>query len=443
MELTKHRIIIAYTGVLVIFFIGFSLPVSGVIYHFEDDFSSTQSNDWTFESVNREARPYEYVNDTFIIENGQLVSSGAFNPFETNSAYLIDTTVNGAWSFDVYVPSRAEGDIIFQGLFSVMMSERQMGPPELGANLTRFPNFALHVTIGKLETFAWNGTDENANLRSVFFTKQKFDRRQHYDIVRTLDRLYVFVDGSLIQNRTLSANIGPINNYFTINTGKGNGIRFDNFKITNDFNSKLNEILESATKFYNNPLFFAIGAGSVVLAGSVSYWRITKKKELAKLIKISSNGDFSTISQSISQVFDDKKSLYFLLLGHKTYSTNLLDAKLEAEMKSEMQQFKHILHPIRLSIMQILFTNPKISSTELRHRLDLSMSDYYNSVKPLEKLNLIRLYDDFDEDGSSKQFVLIEERGKGEFAKFIKLVSKYVEQTKDFIPDYDGTDLYP
>ncbi|MHA2172435.1 MAG: hypothetical protein ACXAB7_21400, partial [Candidatus Kariarchaeaceae archaeon] len=248
MELTKHRIIIAYTGVLVIFFIGFSLPVSGVIYHFEDDFSSTQSNDWTFESVNREARPYEYVNDTFIIENGQLVSSGAFNPFETNSAYLIDTTVNGAWSFDVYVPSRAEGDIIFQGLFSVMMSERQMGPPELGANLTRFPNFALHVTIGKLETFAWNGTDENANLRSVFFTKQKFDRRQHYDIVRTLDRLYVFVDGSLIQNRTLSANIGPINNYFTINTGKGNGIRFDNFKITNDFNSKLNEILESATK---------------------------------------------------------------------------------------------------------------------------------------------------------------------------------------------------
>lgn len=121
----------------------------------------------------------------------------------------------------------------------------------------------------------------------------------------------------------------------------------------------------------------------------------------------------------------------------------MLDEKFEASMKTEMQQFKHIFHPIRLAIMQVLHTTSKISSIEIRNRLDLSMSDYYNSVRMLEKLDLVKVFDDFDEDGLTKQFLIMVEEGKRVYGKFIKLVGKYVNLAKDFIPDFDDDMLYP
>lgn len=142
-------------------------------------------------------------------------------------------------------------------------------------------------------------------------------------------------------------------------------------------------------------------------------------------------------------MFDNNKSLYFTLLGQKSKNTNLLDEKFEADMKAEMQQFKHIFHPIRLAIMQLLHISSKSSSIEIRNRLDLSMSDYYNSVRSLEKLNFVKVFDDFDENGLTKQFVIMEENGKRVYTKFIKLVGKYVDLAKDFIPDFDDDTLYP
>ena len=71
------------------------------------------------------------------------------------------------------------------------------------------------------------------------------------------------------------------------------------------------------------------------------------------------------------------------------------------------------------------------------------MSEYYSSIRPLEKHKLIQVFDDFSEEGLTRQFVIMEEKGKMMYAKFIKLIGKYTDFVKDFIPDYDGTDLYP
>ncbi|MCE7733333.1 MAG: helix-turn-helix transcriptional regulator [Candidatus Heimdallarchaeota archaeon] len=168
-----------------------------------------------------------------------------------------------------------------------------------------------------------------------------------------------------------------------------------------------------------------------------------QKKNLAKLIKISSNGRYPEVSETISNLFNNQKSLYYLFLGHRTHDINVLEKSYEASMTSAMQQYRHLLHPFRLSMMQLLYTNPKLTSIEIKERLDLSWSDYYNSIRSLEKLKLIKVFDDFDIEGSTKQFVILEEKGKVEYTEFVKVIGKYVDFAKEFIPDYDGTDLYP
>lgn len=161
------------------------------------------------------------------------------------------------------------------------------------------------------------------------------------------------------------------------------------------------------------------------------------------MIKISSNGSFPEVSDTISTIFDHKKSLYFLFLGHRTHDIDFLNKNYEASMKSEMDEYRHFLHPFRLSIMKLLFTDTILSSIEIKMRLELSSSEFYNSIRPLEKQNLIRVYDDFDENGYTRQFVILEEKGNQEYRQFIKLIDKFVDEAKEFIPDYDGTDLYP
>lgn len=158
---------------------------------------------------------------------------------------------------------------------------------------------------------------------------------------------------------------------------------------------------------------------------------------------MSSNGSYPHVSSMISRIFKNQQSLYFLFLGHRTNDINVLEKSYEASMTAAMEQYRHLLHPFRLSIMQLLYTSPRLTSIEIKERLDLSWSDYYNSIRSLEKINLIKVFDDFDEEGSTKQFVILEEKGKNEYTEFIKIVGKYVDFAKEFIPDYDGTDLYP
>ncbi|MHA2252225.1 MAG: winged helix-turn-helix domain-containing protein [Candidatus Kariarchaeaceae archaeon] len=432
--------------VLLVLISGTTSRVDGVNYQFEEDFSDPNTDLWTFAAYNFSAEPFQPENNTFQIENGQLFSNGTFDGYTSNQAYIVDTTAFGAWSIDVNIPSTAEEDLYFDRLFAILMSDLKMGPPTV-ENSTHWGSFGFDFAINEFGFGAHNGTP-NVLRNANGVVPMQFNQTQHYDLIRTTEKFYVFIDQTHVANFTLANDIGTDINYFTIVTPQGSNITFDNVKITTNATGLLTELgvspksVESAESV-NRLLLFTIGAGTLGLLTGGSYYQIRKKKELAKLISISSNGNFSKVSISITQIFNSKKSLYFLFLGHRTRDINLLEKSYEASMTSAMQQYKHLLHPFRLSIIQLLYINSRLTSIEIKERLDLSWSDFYNSVRRLEKLKLIRVFDDFDEDGSTRQFVILEEEGKQQYGGFINLVGKIVDDVKDLIPDYDGTDLYP
>jgi DNA-binding MarR family transcriptional regulator len=434
-------------------------PVYGVNHHYEQDFSDGLPTNVILKSYDFLPSTPQPQTHTFVVNSdGRLLSNGTRDPFITNTIAMEDHTAFGGWSFDAYIPSTAQHDDWFDRYFAVLWSELIMGPVS-EPNSTNLASFTFFVENGNLDYRARNMTTIGLMMDKPF-PMQKFDQSQHYDVVRTLDRFYLFVDGEIALNITLSANIGPVINYFTINTGRGNQIWFDNIKITRDYSGLLNGLLgieettsiasqetsvtnKNTSDSNNGLLLFGIGGSTIALASVISFWHISQKKRIAKLVKLSSNGRYPNVSNIISNVFDYKKSLYFLLLGHRTHHINALDENFEAELTSKMQRYKHFLHPFRLSIMQILYTNPKIASIEIRDKLNLSWSDYYNAIRHLEKRNLIRVFDDFDSDGSTRQFVVMEEEGAKEYEAFVEVIGTFVNIAQDYIPDYDGTDLYP
>ena len=94
-----------------------------------------------------------------------------------------------------------------------------------------------------------------------------------------------------------SSNFGPQINYIDIIAAQGSGIKYDNLKITSDAQGVLDSLLDISSPFTgsgitedtnsisdsnsestDDRLFYAAGAGSVALVGTISYWRVNKKK---------------------------------------------------------------------------------------------------------------------------------------------------------------------
>jgi DNA-binding MarR family transcriptional regulator len=412
--------------------------------------------DWTVEGINFDVVVDDLPQITdpaFNFENGELDSPGDNTPNQHHQMSIPDNTAYGGWSLDIFIPSDTEPVAPFDRLAGLFASKLKMGFE------TNWPTFHIDIWEGRIFVGAENGSSGDNFGLDVGIPEIEYDKYQHYDLVRTEERLYVFIDNMVALNWTFTVDLDDTINYFTIVTAKGSNIRFDNIQITTDSTGLLDDILnppvtsESTSQATDtgspdgptttDTVLVALGGGSVALAGGALSWRRYQKKRLAKLIRISSNGSFPEVSGTISEIFKKKNSLYFLFLGHKTQDIRQLEDKIEAEMTEELHKYRQIFHPFRLSIINLLHSNPKITSIEVRTRLGLSKHEYYNSLKALEKQKLIRIFDDFDLDGSTKQFVILEEKGREMYVKFIKLVDKYVNEAKDFIPDFDGADLYP
>lgn len=176
-----------------------------------------------------------------------------------------------------------------------------MGPPSIEPNSTFYSSFGIFIEKGILEFHAHDGTSTLFANQNEITTLQKFDITQRYDMIRTDDRFYLFIDNSIIINVTLSSAIGTTINYFTINVGTGSNLSFDNIKITTDAQGVLeslntistsdtfsntdtvsttdtNSLSDSSSESSSDSLFFAVGTGSIALVGTVSYWRFNKKK---------------------------------------------------------------------------------------------------------------------------------------------------------------------
>lgn len=137
--------------------------------------------------------------------------------------------------------------------------------------------------------------------------------------------------------------------------------------------------------------------------------------------------------------------MYLFLLGQKEVRKNLgiLEEKLEAALFAELDEYRNILHPLKLSIMQLVYVDNKISSVEVKDKLEISWSDHHRSINSLSKLNFINVIEDFDQEGSKRQFLVITEHGKLEYVRLIKIISKFIDRASELIPNFDSDLLYP
>lgn len=284
MKLIKQssiRIKIVIIGLMLMVFTASPSTVNAVYDHFQEDFSGEQFDTWTFEAFNF-SEPFQAEDHTFSFDNDQLYSNGTYDGYTSNSAYIVDTTAFGQWSFDVYIPTTAEESLYFKRLFAILFSDLKMGPEGIDPNSTHWSSFGVSFSNQSAQFRAFNGSP--GVLSDITKTiPMEFNQTQHYDLIRTTERFYVFIDQTNVLNVTLSQDIGSVINHFTINTGQGTNIIFDNVKITTDAIGALSELgVEipplSSEESDDSILFYTLGAGIIALIGSTSYWRISKKK---------------------------------------------------------------------------------------------------------------------------------------------------------------------
>ncbi|MCE7737597.1 MAG: hypothetical protein GPJ54_22090 [Candidatus Heimdallarchaeota archaeon] len=302
MKLNKQssfKINLTYFGVMLILTLGSATPSYAATYHFEDDFSDPLLSGWKFVQVDFSSVPTATVNHTFVIQNEELVSTGTLDVFKENAVFVPDNTAFGGWSFDLYLPS----SLTLSQDHQIMMSREELGYETFHAI------FSLNIERDSLNLRTFNGTDSHDHDGGISTTVTliEYDKYQHYDLIRTVDRFYVFIDKIMALNMTLTLNLDTSVNYFGLVATQGSNARFDNIQITTDGIGLLNELLGLAT---SNPsdsssssiiesetssssltvdssnevsssdetLFLTIGPGAITLLVGGFFWRKYQQK---------------------------------------------------------------------------------------------------------------------------------------------------------------------
>lgn len=107
-----------------------------------------------------------------------------------------------------------------------------------------------------------------------------------------------------------------------------------------------------------------------------------------------------------------------------------------------MYQYRFLLHPYRLAIMKLLNKYIRLSSLEIKEKLNLSWGEYSNTITSLKKKGYISYSDDFDEN-SVRRFIHLEEPGRQDFEKLTKLLADFLFYSTDIIDDVDYDNTYP
>lgn len=91
----------------------------------------------------------------------------------------------------------------------------------------------------------------------------------------------------------------------------------------------------------------------------------------------------------------------------------------------ELFNYKYMLHPVRLAILQLLSETPFITSSELKQQLDIPWGYLSNHLKTLKDKNLIMTESRFIE-GSVKMVVYLEPGGDKEFHSLLETLDSFL-----------------
>lgn len=151
-------------------------------------------------------------------------------------------------------------------------------------------------------------------------------------------------------------------------------------------------------------------------------------------------------TQSILGTFTDHFSkdqlLYLAALARP--SSSKPDTVDERQIPHELKEYRYLMHPVRLSIMKLLYKNYNLTSTDIKHQLNISWGEYSSHISSLVKHGFISTKDGFH-NGIKVNIVLLEEMGRKEYESLFELLKEFLE---DDGPDYykqqiELDDLYP
>ncbi len=99
----------------------------------------------------------------------------------------------------------------------------------------------------------------------------------------------------------------------------------------------------------------------------------------------------------------------------------------DESIPQELQRFKTLLHPTRLSIMLILLRHLKINAADLRRILAIPWGTFDTHVKTLAEAGLISLGKEFSRD-VPRIVLLLEPEGERQIREFLQIWNSFDSQ---------------
>lgn len=164
----------------------------------------------------------------------------------------------------------------------------------------------------------------------------------------------------------------------------------------------------------------AVSVAVISLLG-VSMYHV-KSKSAIDILKLSKQQ-----KSIISDIFQNRTSAYFYILNQSSKEIDENTIQPEAQ---DIFKYKFLLHPVRLSIMKLLYENIQMTSLEIKEKLGISWNDVGNHITALKEKGYISTDHQFQE-GSRKQVVSIEPFGTQEFKVLTELLHLFLDSFAD------------
>lgn len=198
----------------------------------------------------------------------------------------------------------------------------------------------------------------------------------------------------------------------------------DLYPYTKPFSTYYNPIPDKTS--YWKPILII---SSVLFLFGISYSTLYPKYQKSKAIY---SGDLPGNTKSfIKELFQSQTVLYYTLVGQSKIGDKEIEKEVKGVIPHDIMNYKFLFHPVRLSIIKLLYENLELTSMELKDILRISWNDYYTYAYSLGKKGYIKIEDQFV-DGNKRQVLSIENKGIEEYKVLIDLMHLFLDNSVDY-----------
>ena len=133
------------------------------------------------------------------------------------------------------------------------------------------------------------------------------------------------------------------------------------------------------------------------------------------------------MSKTIKQVELDDRALASLILSQKKIDKEDINKEFQKNLPIDLIKYRFIMHPVRLTMLKLLYLENNLSSTEIKHLLDISWGVYGTHIKSLKERGFIITEEIFDDAGALTNIVRLTELGQSEYEDLLKLLREFID----------------